>query len=581
MSSNTDPTILPHRTVSNIRAGSHPTITSGPAQTPVRSSSSAYGPSSASSSSRVDDDPLVIELGSRKIRVGFAGESTPKRIATFGPEQQRRTGDFRLWDPDFSSEWRTRAAGKPWGADHELWQLDLRGQDPGVVGDKLERELRDAFFKYMLLDSRPRKCILVLPPTLPLPLVSTTLDAIFQRFQAPTISLLSSPVMATFASGTRSALVVDLGWHEATVTAVYEFREVHNRRTIRAGKFLIEETYDFLLQAIGEHSTTSRIERAQDKLVERALSFEECEEVATRMLWCKKAIRQSHQQMTEDGLPTVHEREEEVDEVPPTEDHTPMAITLNSYKQPKTVEIPFSRFSEPCETTFFETRLSSSSFDDHELPVHVLVYRALLQLPLDIRAICMSRIMFTGGCSHIPGLKGRIFDEVCMLAEEHGWDPVRGKGVEQYKTNPKLKRDGGRQANNGVIPIVIQPATETGDGEPMEPLVNAADAPQEVDQVEGAIRKEQNNKPTTHGVLRAIDTLGPWCGASLATQLKIAALATIDREVWLQQGVNGASRPSDVDTKVAQRQSMGHNGLMRGQAGQPNNWTLGIWGTLF
>ncbi|KAI1820884.1 actin-domain-containing protein [Xylaria intraflava] len=582
MSSSPAPTILPHRAVSNIRAGAPPTAASpGLSQTPVRSVSSTFGPPSVSGGSRADDDPLVIELGSRRLRVGFSGEAAPKRIATFSPEQQRRTGDFRLWDPEFTGQWRSRASGKPWGADYELWQLDLRGQDSGFVGDKLERELRDAFFKYMLLDSRPRKCTLVLPPSLPLPLVSATLDTIFHRFQAPTISLLSSPVMATFAAGTRSALVIDLGWHETTVTAVYEYREVRNWRTVRAGKFLVEETYEFLLRAIQGRSTTTHTERTRDKLTDEALSFEECEEVATRMLWCKKAVRQSHQQMAEEGLPTVLEHEEEAEEIPPTEDHSPMPIILNSCKPPRTVEIPFSQLAEPCETTFFETRLSSSCFDDHELPVHVLVYRALLQLPLDVRAVCMSRIMFTGGCSQIAGLKGRIFDEVCMLAEERGWDPVRGKGVEQYKTNPKLKRDSGQQANNGPIPIVIQPTTTNSNGESIEPLVNAADAPQEVDQVEKSIRKERSNKPTAHGVIRAIDTLGPWCGASLATQMKIAALATIDREVWLQQGVNGASRPSEVDTKTGQRQSVGPSGLMRGQAAQPNNWTLGIWGKLF
>ncbi|KAI8955765.1 actin-domain-containing protein [Xylaria longipes] len=577
--SNTGPATLPHRTVSSIRAGAHPTTTSGPPQTPARPITSTFG--SPSASSRVDDDPIVVEVGSRKLRVGFAGDAAPKRTVAFGPEQQRRTGDFRVWEPDFSSGWRGRASGKPWGADHELWQLDVRGQDLGLVGDKLERELRDAFFKYLIVDSRPRKVTLVLPPTLPIPLLSTTLDILFHQLQAPTISLLSSPAMAAFAAGTRSALVIDLGWHETTVTAVYEYREVQSWRTIRAGKLLVEETYELLLQAAQGRPSPPRTERAEDKLLDESLSFEECEDVATRVLWCKGAARKPHWKTTEEGLPTVHEHEEEVEEIPPTEDHSPMVISLNSCNPPKTVEIPFSQLAEPCEATFFETRLSPSCFDDHELPVHLLVYRALLQLPLDVRAICMSRIIFTGGCSHIFGLKSRIFDEVAIQAEEQGWDPIRGKGVEQYKTNPKLNRDSSRQATNGTVPIVIQPDTTNGNGEATGPLVKAADAPQETDHVEDLIKKERNYKPPVQGHLRAIESLGPWCGGSLATQMKIPALATIDREIWLQQGVNGASRPSEVDVKTGQRQSMGPSGLMRGQAAQPNNWTLGVWGTLF
>ncbi|KAI1293374.1 actin-domain-containing protein [Xylaria venustula] len=573
---------LPHRTVSSIRAGAHSTTTPGP-QTPPRPIHSTFG--SPSSSSRVDDDPIVIELGSRKLRIGFAGDAAPKRIVAFGPDQQRRTGDFRVWEPDFSSRWRSRASGKPWGADYELWKLDVRGQDLTLVGDKLERELREAFFKYLLIDSKPRKVTLVLPPTLPIPLLASTFDTIFHHFQAPTISLLSSPVMAAFSAGTRSALVIDLGWHETTVTAVYEYREVHSWRTVRAGKRLVEETYEFLSQAVQGRPTTERTERTkdEDKLGDEALSFEECEEVATRMLWCKKAARQPYRETAEEGLPTVHEHEEEVEEaIPPSEDHSPLSIRLSSCKPPKTVEIPFSQLAEPCEATFFETRLSLSCFDDDELPVHLLVYRALLQLPLDVRAICMSRIIFTGGCSHIFGLKGRIFDEVSILAEERGWDPVTGKGFDQYKANAKLHRDRKVQGSNGVIPTIIQPdATTSGNGEATESQVKAADIPQEVDDVENLIKREQNQAPLVQGSLRAIDSLGPWCGGSLATQMKIPALATIDREIWLQQGVSGASRPSEVDVKTAQRQSMGPSGLMRGQATQPNNWTLGVWGTLF
>ncbi|CAJ2511043.1 Uu.00g066680.m01.CDS01 [Anthostomella pinea] len=570
---------LPHRALSSLRGtGGHAASqgTPGSPHTPTRPLSSALG---SPSSSRADDDVVIIELGSRRMRIGFAGESAPKRTVSFSPEQQRRAGDFRAWEAGFEQDWRKRAAGKPCGADHELWQLDVRGQDLGLVADKLERELRDAFYKYLLIDSRPKKFTLVLPPTMPLPLLSTVLDTIFNQFQAPTVSLLSSPVMATMAAGTRSALIIDMGWHETTVTAVYEYREVQSWRTIRAGKLLVEETYDFLSQGIQGRPATARTERTENRSEKDAVSFEECEEVASRMLWCKRAAKEPDPETTE-GLATVHEHEE-IETTPPAEDQTPMAIPLKSCKPPKTLKIPFSELAEPCEAIFFETRLSPSCFDDHELPVHLLVYRALLQLPLDVRAICMSRIIFTGGCSNIIGLRGRIFDEVLLLAQERGWDPVRGKGVEQYKANPKLKRNGGRQAGDGPMPVIVQQASDGSEAEANTAPVRAAHLPQEPDLVEKLIRKESNYKPPAQGTLRAIDSLGAWCGASMTTQLKVPALATVDRELWLQHGVLGASRPSEVDVKSAQRQSMGPSGLMRGQASsQTNNWTLGVWGSV-
>ncbi|KAI1381103.1 actin-like ATPase domain-containing protein [Hypoxylon crocopeplum] len=578
MSSSAGPS-LPHRAVSNIRAGDRSSTQALPStpHTPPRTiAPSAFG---SPSTLRADDDVVVIELGSRKLRLGFAGDSAPKRIVSFGPEQQRRAGDFRAWDAAYQPDWRKRASGKSWGVDHELWQLDVRAQDLALIEDKLERELRDAFTKYLLIDSRPRRITLALPPTLPIPLISTVFDTVFNRFQAPSISLLSSPVMSAMAAGTRSGLVIDIGWHETTITAVYEFREVHTWRTVRAGKLLVEETYEFLTNAVRGRPGTARTERTEDKLEDGALSFEECEEFATRMLWCKRTAKEPAQD-TKEGLPTLHEQDES-ETVTPAEDRSLMAVALTSCKPPKTVEIPFAELAEPCEAVFFEPYLSPCCFDDHELPVHLLAYRALLQLPLDVRAICMSRIVFTGGCSNIIGLKGRIFDEVSLLAKERGWDSVRGKAVDEYKANSKLRRNGSRKSGEGPAPVTVQPESNSAEGGETVPPVNPAHASPENDPIEDMIRKEGNSKPIVQGKLRVIDSLGPWCGASMATQLKVPALATVDRELWLQQGVNGACRPNEVDIKAQQRQSMGAGGLIRGQASQASsNWTLGVWGAL-
>ncbi|KAI1474141.1 actin-like ATPase domain-containing protein [Daldinia eschscholtzii] len=579
-------TSLPHRAVSSIRAGDRSSAQALPPtpHTPPRASvvPSAFG---SPSTLRADDEIIVVELGSRKLRIGFGGDAAPKRIATFGPEQQRRAGDFRAWEAGYQDNWRKRAAGKPWGSDYELWQLDLRGQDLGLVGDKLERELREAFTKYLLIDSRPRRISLVLPPTLPIPLISSTFDTIFTRFQIPTISLLSSPVMSAMSAGTRSALVIDLGWHETTVTAVYEFREVCTWRTIRAGKLLVEETYEFLNNAIQGRPATTRTERTENRLEERSVSFEECEEFANRMLWCRRSANEVSQDTTQ-GLPTLHEQDES-ETVAPADDRVPVAVELNSCKPPKTVEIPFAELAEPCESVFFEPTLSPSCFDDHELPVPLLAYRALLQLPLDVRAVCMSRIIFTGGCSNIIGLKGRIFDEVSLLAKERGWDPVRGKAFDQYKANPNLRRSSSRKSSEGPTPVVIHTDSSSSggnnnsEGAESAPPVNPAYAPPEVDQVEEVIKKEKNYKAPVQGTLRVIDSLGAWCGASLAAQLKVPALATVEREYWLQQGLNGACRPNEVDVKAQQRQSMGAGGLVRSQASQATGgWTLGIWGAI-
>ena len=134
-----------HRSVSNIR----PQRTVNPASpatphTPLRTIPSTYGSPSAL---RAEEDCVIIELGSRYLRAGFAGDAVPKAVVDFSPNEQRRAGDFRKWEVGYDKSWRERIQGKGWGQAYELWKLDLRTVDLGLVGDKIERAVREAFTK--------------------------------------------------------------------------------------------------------------------------------------------------------------------------------------------------------------------------------------------------------------------------------------------------------------------------------------------------------------------------------------------------------------------------------------------------
>lgn len=153
---------LPHRAVSTIRGGGGGGGGDNP-RTPLSRSSMPPPASSSSSSSaaaaaaagsfgspsslRAEDEVLVLELGSRVLRAGFAGDAAPKAAVGFGPEQARRAGDFRRWELGRADDWRRRA----WGGEHELWRADVRGLDLGLVGDRMERALREAFSRCVSL----------------------------------------------------------------------------------------------------------------------------------------------------------------------------------------------------------------------------------------------------------------------------------------------------------------------------------------------------------------------------------------------------------------------------------------------
>lgn len=405
---------------------------------------------------------------------------------------------------------------------------------------------------------------------LPVPLLSAVLNTIFNRFQAPFVSLLSSAVTATVAAGVRSALVIDLGWAETTVTSVYEYREVRCARTVRAGRVLVDGVHELLREALGREG--GQEEQQQQRIV----SFDECEDIACRLLWCRRPDRVSSGKSPQ-GLPTLHEQDES-DAGRPRETGPAdvVSIPLRTSQPPTTVQVPFQKLAEVCEKQMLDLQCVPTSFDDHELPVHFLIYQQLLRLPMDVRAVCMSRIIFIGGCANVLGLKGRIFDELTSIVNERGWDPVQGHGVQQLKTNPKLRRSNSRQASSGPVGI----ASQQGDVEDDQDGVwhDAANAAPEPDPVEEQLRRGRGRAPAMRGTLRCIGSLGAWGGASLACQLKIASVATVDRELWLLHGPNGASKPGEMDVRMQQRQSMGPGGLLRGSGAGQTSWTLGTWG---
>ena len=514
--------------------------------------------------------------------------------------------------------------------------------------------------------------VAVLPPALPLPLISTLLDTLFGRFQSLNVALMSTPVAATVASGLRHSLVVDLGWNETTVTSVYEFHEVSCTRSVRAGRMLIQSVHDLLA---GELSGEYKQRTAERKgalptaaggvramgVREHLVSFEECEEVATRLVWCKQAeglgpsrsnaaARPSDTTVAstsnpaaeeppdvpsddaEAGLATVAETDETEDAEstyssaksrsstppPPPPAATDSGnnrsssrktnIPLRSCTPPTTLTLSFDQLAEPCETTFMggtgEGLDIPASWDDDELPIPLLVFQHLLHLPLDVRAICMSRIIFVGGCSKVLGLRARIFDEVARLSAELGWDGVRGKGIAQYKANPKLKRERRKRGETGDESGRPQTSDSAESADPV--WHDAANAEADIDPVEVELRKTRKRSDSmsafmpgvqplqpagqTMGELRAAETLGAWSGASMMANMRVPGLSVVDKEQWTQQGgISGAVRPGDIDRKQLQRHSVAPSGVIRSVVGGgsnsaaasgPANWTLGTWGVL-
>lgn len=530
-------------------------------RTPLqRNTSSLY--SSPSGNYRTEDEYVVLELGSRFVRGGFPGESAPRCTLPFGPDRQRRVGDYRQYDPGYSQKRRRRRKDQAWGEDHELYRVDLTKVDMDLVGDKFERAIREAYTRYFLLDSKPRRITLALPPRLPHALMSKILDILFKSFHAPSITLMSNPVLSTVAAGLRSALVVDIGWAETLVTAVCEYREVQEKRSLRAGRWLSEEMATVLNAALDEDAAPGT--------PKTDISFEETEEVLTRVGWCKPSSKGNRRTVYFPAreAPALEEWEDAVETPPPT-------VTIPFYKQtpPNELKIALASLAKPAENTFFEQEAPPDKFDDEELPITLLMYRTLVALPVDVRRLCMSRILITGGVSSMPGLKTRILRELEALVQSRGWDPVKNWGKAAAFHEDKMRAQQHSSAARQQGPQKVSDSTATA------PSIPAGLQDPEVDNIDVKLAHTtlKNGPPVecaVGGTIRGVQTLGAWAGASLVTNHRIRGIVEIERERYLQHGLQGASRDKEVSV-IPQRQSMGP-GVVRG-AGERVSWTLGVW----
>jgi actin-related protein len=441
----------------------------------------------------------------------------------------------------------------------------------------------------------------VVPSALPMPQVSALLNVLFKKFHALQVSLFSSATMATVGAGVRSALVVDLGWAETVVTSVYEYREVRTTRSVRGGRMLVDATHEVLRREMAGGADTDDAQQGR-----QVVSFEECEEVCTRLMWCRPAAAEAAAAAlgADEGLSTVQEQDES-EPRPPTSSASPsrptVVVPLKSTDRPTTVTLPFDSLADACEQTFVAPSQDHAAFDDDELPVHLVMYNHLVQLPVDVRAVCMSRIIFTGGCANVLGLRQRIFDELAALGERRQWSPITGKHfVDRTRRRGDQSGDlgGGGDAENDVggrdegrndggdddddNNDDDDDASSLGSGASPTNTTAAASRPRPppspADPAERELRKHRARQPPSiQGTLRAVDTTGAWAGASLMAHLRVTAMAQIDRDAWVKQGAAGASRPGEVDVRMQQRHSMGGGSVLK--PGE-QSWTLGVWGGL-
>ena len=531
---------------SAIRPGLRETRNPSSPHTPSRFISSNY--SSPGSGFLQEQDAVVIEFGSRHIKAGFEGEPGPQCCLALGSQIARRVGDYRDWAPATTPK---KESFEAWSKQQELWPIDLNNFELGLMEDKIERAIREVYNKYLLTDAGPARLVIVLPSVVPHPILSSILTTLFNRWRFPTITLLPTPSMAAFAAGLRSALVVDIGWHETIVTAVVEYRELHSVWSTRAMKTVVSDFGSRLGQL--KDTSISDLDR------QTVLTHTFVEDLIVRLAWCRpsKTSETRVDDSTEVRQGNLAIATDEVETPAAIDEQAMVDVDWPSAASSKLGSLPFATFAEPIESTYFAPTTSAQELDDEELPLPLLLYKALLDLSPDARAMCMSRIVVVGGGASIPGLSARVIGEVEKMVEKYGWNPVRGKPVEKRR----------------------QQLGELGQGRTCPPAASyGVPTPPGKDYVEERLIKQaaKDAQSKVQGVFRQVESLGSWAGASLLTSLKIKGFVEIERERFLSHGLAGANRSSEVSMQPPKASHVSKLNFTSG--GDRSSWTLAGWG---
>ena len=75
--------------------------------------------------------------------------------------------------------------------------------------------------RYLLIDSKARKVIVAEETLLPYRIKEAICRVLFTYFQVPSVTFLSSHVLALASTGLRTGLVVDIGWYDTRVLPVF------------------------------------------------------------------------------------------------------------------------------------------------------------------------------------------------------------------------------------------------------------------------------------------------------------------------------------------------------------------------
>uniref|UniRef100_A0A915PVD3 Actin-related protein 10 n=1 Tax=Setaria digitata TaxID=48799 RepID=A0A915PVD3_9BILA len=342
---------------------------------PQQRSLSSVIPSAVTRTSRLDPlslsvvsmdnrQAVIIDIGAILTKVGYAGEFVPRAIIRTELLDDRTGEAVKVLDDTLSEQ--------------ELYY-------------RLVKFFRELFFRYMLTAAKDRRIVIVESVLTRTALRNAMARVLFEAFDAPSILFAPSHLLATFPFGVSNALIVDVGYSEATIVPVLEgVTLLYQLETSAVGaKYLEQRVYE-LLRKYGKVLTYLGVERSltdnDDLLLKKEYTLED---IVVRFCFATKMDRGRIIQAS------GYDPEQEIPN-PPCDVRLPFGEEM--------LIVPGLVREWAAEAIFEEND------DIKSLPQLVLdtVYRC----PIDARKKLLESIILVGGTTRMKGFYARLRDEI-------------------------------------------------------------------------------------------------------------------------------------------------------------------------
>eukprot|EP00049_Salpingoeca_infusionum_P023826 m.14038 g.14038 ORF g.14038 m.14038 type:complete len:485 (-) comp6119_c0_seq1:231-1685(-) len=200
---------------------------------------------------------VVLDVGSYRTKVGFAGEDTPKAVfpTLVGCVAEEVSGDGMDTAMD-AVDGEDAAPSQP--KTQTKYTLGTTSLNTPVSGRELKSPIKDGmiedwelyeqlldytYAKCLQCDSKDRPILVSESAWAPKEMREKQCELLFEKYNVPGFYLGKSPVLSSFANGRGTSLVVDSGAEFTTVVPVYDGRVLMQgvRRNRLAGNYVTDQ----------------------------------------------------------------------------------------------------------------------------------------------------------------------------------------------------------------------------------------------------------------------------------------------------------------------------------------------------